>query len=46
MNGQAPQKREWKDVVEEVEIRIHNEAMQLEIDKAVIKDAEAHARGQ
>jgi len=45
MNGQAPQKSSWKDVAENLEIAIHNTQINLELLKAQLKEAEAHARG-
>jgi len=45
MNGQAPQKRQWKDIKEEIKIAIHNSSIQLELLKAQLKEAEAHNRG-
>jgi hypothetical protein len=45
MNGQMPKRHEWKDIVEDLKIVIHNRQMQLELDKAQLKEAEAHARG-
>jgi len=45
MNGQSPAKREWKDVVEELKTVIHNTEISLELLKAQLKEAEAHARG-
>ena len=46
MNGQAPVRREWPEIVEEIKISIHNRSIQLELDKAALKEAEAHARGK
>ena len=45
MNGQQPQKREWKDIVEDLKTAIHNTEINLELLKAQLKEAEAHARG-
>ena len=45
MNGQVPAKREWKDIVEDLKTAIHNTNIQLELLKAQLKEAEAHARG-
>jgi len=45
MNGQQPQKREWKDIVEDLKTAIHNTEISLELLKAQLKEAEAHARG-
>lgn len=45
-NGQKLVKREWKDIVEEIKISIHNAQISLELMKAQLKEAEAHARGQ
>ena len=45
MNGQAPVKRDWKDIVEEIKVAIHNTEIQLELLKAQLKEAEAHSRG-
>ena len=45
MNGQAQQKREWKDIVEDLKTAIHNTEISLELLKAQLKEAEAHARG-
>ena len=45
MNGQAQVKREWKDVVEDLKTAIHNTEISLELLKAQLKEAEAHARG-
>ena len=45
MNGQTPQKREWKDIVEDLKTAIHNTEISLELLKAQLKEAEAHARG-
>ena len=46
MNGQTTQKREWKDIVEDLKTAIHNTEISLELLKAQLKEAEAHARGQ
>ena len=46
MNGQGPIKQEWLEVVEDLKIRIHNGQIQLELFKAQLKEAEAHARGK
>ena len=46
MNGQKPEKREWKDIVEDLKAAIHNTEISLELFKAQLKEAEAHARGQ
>lgn len=46
MNGQAPVRREWPELVAELKIAIHNSEIQLELLKAQLKEAEAHARGQ
>jgi len=46
MNGQPPQKREWKEITEEIKIAIHNQTIQIELLKAQLKEAEAHARGK
>jgi len=46
MNGQTPQKSEWKDIVENLKVAIHNTEINLELLKAQLKEAEAHARGQ
>jgi len=46
MNGQTQQKREWKDIVEDLKTAIHNTEISLELLKAQLKEAEAHARGQ
>jgi len=46
MNGQTQQKREWKDIVEDLKTVIHNTEISLELLKAQLKEAEAHARGQ
>ena len=45
MNGQTQQKREWKDIVEDLKTAIHNTEISLELFKAQLKEAEAHARG-
>jgi len=45
MNGQTQQKREWKDIVEDLKTAIHNTEISLELLKAQLKEAEAHARG-
>ena len=45
MNGQAPTRREWKDIAEDLKIAIHNTNIQLELLKAQLKEAEAHTRG-
>ena len=46
MNGQAPpEKREWKDVAEDLKIAVHNTTINLELFKAQLKEAEAHCRG-
>jgi len=42
MNGQKPQKREWKDIKEELEIALHN----LEIQKAMLLVQLTEARKQ
>ena len=46
MNGQTPIRHEWKDIVEELKIAIHNTGISLELQKAQLKEAEAHARGK
>jgi len=46
MNGQMPAAREWKDIVEEIKIAIHNSEIQLELLKAQLKEAEIHTRGK
>lgn len=46
MNGQGPPiRREWKELCEELKIAVHNSEIQLELLKAQLKEAEAHARG-
>ena len=45
MNGQTPQRSEWKDIVENLKTAIHNTEISLELLKAQLKEAEAHARG-
>ena len=40
MNGQQPQKREWKDIKEELEVALHN----LEIQKAMLNAQLTEAR--
>ena len=45
MNGQAPVKRKWKDIVEELKAAIHNTEISLVLLKAQLEVAEAHARG-
>jgi len=46
MNGQAPQRKEWPDVVEDLKVAIHNTEVSLELLKAQLKRAEEHARGK
>ena len=46
MNGQMPVARNWKDIVEEIKIAIHNSEIQLELLKAQLKEAEAQIRGK
>ena len=46
MNGQMPQRREWPEIVEELKIAIHNTTISMEMLKAQLKEAEAHARGK
>ena len=46
MNGQAPVKREWPEIVEDLKVAIHNTMIQLELLKAQLLEAEAHARGK
>lgn len=46
MNGQGPPVRhEWKELLEEFKIAVHNSEIQLELFKAQLKEAEAHSRG-
>ena len=45
MNGEKPEKQNWKDIVEQIEIKIHNTQISLELMKAQLKEAQAHARG-
>lgn len=44
MNGQASMKREWKEILEEIKIALHNTEIQLELLKAQLKEAEIHNR--
>ena len=46
MNGQPVERLEWKDIVEECKVKIHNAEIILELNKAQLKEAEAHARGK
>lgn len=46
MNGQAQQRWEWKDIVEDTKISINNAEISLELLKAKLKEAQAHARGK
>ena len=43
-NGQELKRTEWSEVVEDLKIRIHNAEVALELFKAQLKEAEAHAR--
>jgi len=45
MNGQAPQRREWKELIEEIVISIHNTEIQLALLKAQLKEALTHEKG-
>ena len=45
MNGQPIEKLNWKTIVEECKIKIHNAEIILELNKAQLKEAMAHARG-
>lgn len=44
-NGQQPVKQTWPEIVEGLKIAIHNSSISLELMKAQLKEAEAHARG-
>ena len=46
MNGEKPKFRPWKDVVEETKESIKFQEQNLEIARAVLKEAQAHARGK
>jgi len=46
MNGQMPDQKEWPQIVDELKIAIHNTTISLELLKAQLKEAEAHARGK
>jgi len=46
MNGQGPQKKEWPEIVEELKILLHNSEINLELMRAQLKEAQAHARGK
>ncbi len=45
MNPNLPVKKNWKEIVEELKIAIHNAEIQLELFRAQLKEAKAHARG-
>ena len=46
MNGQVPQRKEWPQIVDELKIAIHNTTISLELLKAQLTEAMAHARGK
>ena len=46
MNGAPPQKKEWPEIVAELQIAIHNAEISLELMRAQLKEAQAHARGK
>lgn len=43
-NGEPLVRKEWKEIVEDLKIRIHNTEVALQLFKAQLKEAEAHAR--
>jgi len=46
MNGQEPQKLNWKQIKERTDVALNNLKIELEIQKSILKEAEAHLRGQ
>ena len=46
MNPNAPMRKEWPDIVDELKVAIHNTEVSLELLKAQLKRAEEHSRGQ
>ena len=45
-NGQKPVKQKWPEIVDEISIAIHNAEIRLELMRAELKEAKAHARGK
>ena len=46
MNGQKLERREWTDVMEELNIMINNTEIQLALLRNQFKEAQTHCRGQ
>jgi len=44
MNGQKPIRKEWKEVVEDLKVAIHNTEVQLELMRAQLKRAMEKSR--